>query len=227
MNVNKLLAAGLIIAALSPSAWSQEPSVPKCAIMPVIFLEKNDTCDNATAKGTVMAAINADLEKAGIEAMSPANAKAVYTAETGKAIYDSLPTPAEMLIIGRKLKAKYVMAAKLKWDVTSKWVALGPKTKAYATVDMLVIDTDKQEIVINSQGVKADSTKIEKSWETAASLLVTMGATVFSGGPKTPHMERSGVVAVLKAMEPWLSTLNAPSKKIVLDDARGAKLKSK
>ena len=168
--------------------------------MPVIFLEKNDTCDNATAKGKVMAAINADLERAGIEAMSPANAKSVYTSETGKAIYDTLPTPAEMLVIGRKLKAKYVMAAKLKWDIASKWVALGPKTEAYATVDMLVIDTDKQEIVINAQGVKADSTKIEKSWETAASLLVTMGATVFSGGPKTPHMERSGVVAVLKAI---------------------------
>lgn len=226
MNIlHKVLAVSAVLTTLAAAGWSQEVKLPKCAIMPVIFIEKNDICDNDTAKAKVMTAINADLEKAGIEAMPSANAKAVYTEITGKAIYDTLPTPAEMVKVGRQLKSKYVMAAKVRWDITTKWVALGPKTKAYATVDMLVIDTDKQEIIVNAQGVKADSTKIEKSWETAASILVSMGATVLSGGPKTPHMERSGVVAVLKAMDPWISTIGAPSKKIVVDDDKGSKTK--
>lgn len=227
MKAIRFLTVGILLAAASIYAGAQELKLPKCAIMPGIFIEKDDPCTNETAMGKVMAAINADLTKAGIEPMPPANAKSVYQTLVGKNAYDTLPTPAELLLIGQHLKAKYAMAFKLRWDISSKWVGLGPKTKAFAAVDMLVIDTDKQEIVLNVKGVKADSTKIEKGWETAAALLVNWGTTLFSGGPKTPHMERSGVVAVIKAMDPWIHPQPEQSKKIVLDAAQAEKSKTK
>lgn len=91
---------------------------------------------------------------------------------------------------------------------------MGPKTKADCTVSMVIIDVSKGEVILDSKDVVADSTKVEKGWETAASLLVSAGFTVLSGGPKTPHQQRSAQMAIGKAMEPWLKEQAAKPKKI-------------
>ena len=77
------------------------------------------------------------------------------------------------------------------------------KTKAWCIVDAYVVDVHNAELDLEARHVTADSTRVEKGWETAASLIVSAGFTVFSGGPKTPHQQRAAQAAGM-AFEPWL-----------------------
>ena len=115
-----------------------------------------------------------------------------------------LPRAQALLKLGQELGVDYVCAGRLTWHTTSKWVALGPKTKAYAYLDLMLIDVEEKLILVDAKRIETDSTRIEKSWETAASLLISSGFTMLSGGPKTPHQQRAAQMAIAKALEPWL-----------------------
>ncbi len=115
-----------------------------------------------------------------------------------------LPSPKRLLQLGKALGADYVVAGRCKWSTVSLWVALGPKTKSWCTVDVLIVDVANAEIDLQARAVRADSTRVEAGWETAASLLVSAGFTMFSGGPKTPHQQKAAQMAIGMALEPWL-----------------------
>lgn len=194
-------------------------SNPKVAILPWVLKDGTETA-NKTAKDV----LNTLFEKSRLEVVSPARVLTVWEQEMGEApIRDVLgsqdplppmPQPKRLLELGKKLGIDLVCAGRADWHTKSVWVALGPKTKAECTVDVVIVDVKKGEIALQADGVKGDSTRIEKGLETAGALLVSFGITALSGGPKTPHQQRAVTNAIAKSMEPWLRTQAAASKKI-------------
>lgn len=123
-----------------------------------------------------------------------------------------VPPPKVLLEFGKAVGADYVCAGRVSWHVRSVWVGLGPKTKARALVDCRVIDVAKGEVLLDALEFSSDSTRAEKWYESAAALLVTWGVTLFSGGPKTPHIEKSAVLGVGGATEPFFATFRTKVK---------------
>ncbi len=131
-----------------------------------------------------------------------------------------LPSARKMLRLGRAMGVDLVCAGGASWHTRSIWVSLGPKTKATCTVDMVIIDVGKAEVVLDARRVSADSHKRETTAETAAALLIHIGFTAVSGGPKTPHEQRSARLAIGEAMEPWLQAVVRPAPRKIEGDGR-------
>ncbi len=209
---------GLLVVAFGLSALSfgqapaiKEPAAPldKVAVLPLIFQDGTDT-----AVKTAQETFNALLAAALCEPMKQEEVMNVWLRDLRFKDYETriaarkylpdLPSAKDMLALGQRLGVRFVISGRVKWQTTSKWVALGPKTKAYCSVDVVVVDVPNKEVDVEELGVLADSTKAEKNWETAASLFLSMGFTGLSGGPKTPHQERAAQLALSGAMVDWI-----------------------
>jgi len=156
-------------------------------------------------------------EKAGFEVVSDAVSRAAWS----KLAYNPrpstvedpgqvpvLPEPKQILEFGQAAGADFVCIGTLTWRVRSVWVGLGPKTKADATVSVIIVNVNKREIVHEAKEVNSNSTKAEKWYESAGALLLTWGITIFSGGPKTPHIQKSAVMGIGAATDGFFSSLN-------------------
>ena len=202
-----------------PLLLAQVPNPPTVAILPFALKDGTETAEK-TARETIQAL----FEKSKHEVVSPIKVSSAWENVLGNPAFPShieggeglppMPTPKALLALGKKLKTDYACGGRVLWHTKSVWVGLGPKTKAEATVDILIVDVKKSEIALNATGVKSDSTKKESGIETAGALLVSFGVTALSGGPKTPHQQRAAQNAISVAMEPWLKTQVAGSKKI-------------
>lgn len=193
-----------------------QPFVSTIAVLPIAMKDGTET-----ARETAEKTFETLLEKSGnqilegptvVDAWQKLGQKPFDENIEGGETYPDMPAPKEMLELGRSLKVDYVLASRLKWHTKSVWVGFGPKTKADCTIDVTIVDVKKSEISLQATDVKADSTKKENGLAVAGTLLVTPLFTAVSGGPKTPHQQRAGQVAVAKALEPWLES--RVSKKI-------------
>ncbi|MCX7992883.1 MAG: hypothetical protein N2651_04350 [Fimbriimonadales bacterium] len=191
-----------------------EIHVPKIAVYPWSFAE-NERGTNEQAVRSVQDLLRKSFEnRAGMEILPEARCRAAWM-QLGNEDFPltvedpgqlpRLPSAKKLLDFGEALGADYVCAGTVSWRVRSVWVGLGPKTKAEATVNVIIIDVKRREIVLDVRDFSSGSNKAEKWYETAGALLVSWGITLFSGGPKTPHMQRAGVIAVGAAIEPFFS----------------------
>jgi len=130
--------------------------------------------------------------------------KALSNSPESKDYYPDLPKDDELLLLGKTLKVDYVTACRVRWATSSKWVMLGPKTKATCVVDTKIINVATESVILRSENIVADSTRIEKGWETAASVLISSAFTMVSGGPKTPHQQKAAEAAISISYEPWI-----------------------
>ncbi len=200
----------------TPAAPAQktEIQVPKIAVYPWCFAE-NERGTNEQAVRSVQELLRKSFEnRAGMEIIPEARCRAAWiqlgNEDVPLTVEDPgqlprLPSGKKLLEFGEALGADYVCAGTVAWRVRSVWVGLGPKTKAEATVNVIIIDVKRKEIVLDVRDFSSGSNKAEKWYETAGALLVSWGITLFSGGPKTPHMQRTGVIAVGAAIEPFFS----------------------
>lgn len=211
-----VLIAQILIASFS-SVLIQEAKPPLVAIYPWTFAENE--------KGTSQVAINTAEDtlrklfekRASMEVVSEARCKAVwqqldfaewpYTVEELGQL-PRLEDPKKLLEFGETLGVEYVCSGTLGWTVRSVWVALGPKTKANANINVIIIDVKNKEVVLEQRDFKSDSAKAEKWYETAGALLVTWGITLFSGGPKTPHMQNAAVKGIGAATDPFFASVS-------------------
>lgn len=112
----------------------------------------------------------------------------------------------QLLEFGRALGVDYVCAGTLGWRVRSVWVGLGPKTKADATVNVRIIDVKAGTVSLDVRDFSSASTKAEKWYESAGALLLTWGITLFSGGPKTGHIQKAAVRGIGGATDAFFSS---------------------
>lgn len=191
--------------------------IPKIACFPPLYLEGGEKCDNKTAIGTVATTAKELMQSLGMEWIDEGKINGAVTASQVEISRNELPKPADLLRVGKALGVDYIFAYRCAWRVRSVWVTLGPKTKAHAKVELIVVDVKKEEIAFKGEGPETDSTKKEEGWATAGALLLTPVFTVVSGGPKTPHMQRAGQQAFLIAIKPWAEVLQPAQKKIKID----------
>ncbi len=187
-----------------------QTDVPRVAIFPWTFAE-NEKGTNMTAVTTAQDTLRRFFEqRGGYEVISEVRCRAVWR-EMG---YPEPPLTVEnptdlprsfdekrLLAFGRRLGADYVCAGTLGWRVRSVWVTLGPKTKADATVSLIIIDVKNGEVVHEVKELNSASTRAERWYETAGALLVNIGITAVSGGPKTPQMQNAAVKAIGAALD--------------------------
>ncbi len=200
----------------APEAPAAKPEiqVPKIAVYPWCFAE-NERGTNEQAVRSVQELLRKSFEnRAGMEIIPEARCRSAWLQLGNEDIpltvedpgqLPRLPSAKKLLEFGEALGADYVCAGTVAWRVRSVWVGLGPKTKAEATVNVIIIDVKRKEIVLDVRDFSSGSNKAEKWYETAGALLVSWGITLFSGGPKTPHMQRAGVIAVGAAIDPFFS----------------------
>jgi hypothetical protein len=74
-------------------------------------------------------------------------------------------------------------------------------------VNVYIIDVKKKEVALEVRDFKSDSTKAEKWYESAGALFVTWGITLFSGGPKTPHMQNAAIKGIGAATDPFFVSI--------------------
>jgi hypothetical protein len=193
----------------------QEPvKVPKVAIIWTYAENERGTSEGGmnTAKTLIKKLFE---EKARFEIVSDAVARTAWT-DTGLPEFPTaveepgqvpiLPNPKQLLEFGKKAGVDYVCVGTLTWRVRSIWVGLGPKTKADATVSCNIVDVNKAELALDVKDMSSNSSKAEKWYESAGALLVYWGITVFSGGPKTPHIQKAAVKAIGTATDPFFSS---------------------
>ena len=186
--------------------------VRKVAIVPITFLEEHKLCNNKTAPKTTKNVINDLLHLANLEIVDENAASFEWSKYASSKDPNVLPAPIDLLGFGRALGVDYVITGITDWHIKTPWVTLGPKTKAECTVNALIIDVSKAEVITRATNVISDSTNREQSWQTAAALFLSWGFTLFSGGPKTPHMERAGGQAWSLVLKPFLETKIPPEK---------------
>ena len=217
----------MLIATLAVIAMAQTPintqggskPIRQVAILPWTLKDGTDTAMK-TARETVRML----FEKSNYEVVPEVRTKTIWEEELklgsikeivqGKDSYPDLPSAKDLLALGKQMNVDIVCAGRASWHTKSVWVGLGPKTKADCTVDTMIIDVKKEEIILDAKAVKSDSTRKEKGLETAGALLVSFGITALSGGPKTPHQQRAAQNAIGLALEPWLRTAAAQNRKI-------------
>lgn len=215
-GASKLFLLFLVGLAIPVRAQDTQSDKPKTvALLPVPMTKGTDGAKKATKDY-----LETVLTKAGFETLPPARTTAAaagcgvtYPDEDRMKDLPPLPTPKELLAIGEKLGSDFVVAARATWHTRSIWVSLGPKTKSDCTVDMLIVDVKKQEVALDAKSVRMDSTAKEDGLKAAGTILLTPLFTAVSGGPKTPHETRAGVLAMAKAISPWLP-VSQTSKKI-------------
>jgi len=203
----QLVVVALATAALSPVGAQETkpqaaPPAVKMVCLPFYFSE-----DRPSAVEKVKGAFKTLVQSVGMEWIDEGRVVGVWTRDMGERLgKKEIPENKKLLELGQRLGSDYVAAGTCSWQVRSVWVGLGPKTKAICTVELVIVDVKGRRVAHHAVAT-ADSTKKEEEWATAAALLVNPLFTVVSGGPKTPHMERSGVVATAKALEEWLKPL--------------------
>ena len=134
-----------------------------------------------------------------------------------------LPTPKQLLKLGKKLGVDWVVSSRAVWHTRSIWIGLGPKTKSDCTLDMVIVDVKNGELSLDARNVIGDSTAKEDPLTAGASVLLglvhvegqflTLPITAVSGGPKTPREQSAVLLAIAKAIQPWL-TVHPRHKKI-------------
>ena len=199
-----------------PAPRVVEP-VRKVAIVPMSFFEKDKssdykTCDNKTAINSTKTAISDLLHLANLEIVDEQVASFEWNKYEASKDPSVLPDPAELLRFGRALDADFVIVGITKWEIKSLWVTLGWKTKAYCHVDALIVDVNRKEVASRAIDAKFDSTKKEQAWETLGTIFVSWIFTGVSGGPKTPHMQRSGEQDWAQVLKPFLESKIPPEK---------------
>jgi len=189
--------------------------IPKVAIYPWTFAE-NEKGTNQTAIDTATSTLQKLFSQRGQMQILPDSAAQDAWKELGfpdvpQTVSNPSKLPSidtkQLLALGKKLGVDYVCAGTLAWKVKSVWVALGPKTKADATLNIVIVDVNKGQVVLQEKDFNSASTRAEKWYETAGAILVTWGITVFSGGPKTPQMQNAAIRAIGAATEPFFGTL--------------------
>ena len=199
----------------------QEPikpdlKVPTVAILPWTFAE-NEKGTSEPAMNTANDTLKKLFEKrASFEIISEAKCKKGWEQVGEKELPATveelgqlplLPFAQKLLALGQLLEADFVCVGTLGWTVRSVWVGLGPKTKAYAIVNVMIVDVKKKEICLDQKDFRSDSGKAEKWYETAGALFLAWGITLFSGGPKTPHMQNAAIKGIGAATDPFFSAI--------------------
>ncbi|MFN3691040.1 MAG: hypothetical protein ACK4UU_08970, partial [Fimbriimonadales bacterium] len=123
--------------------------VPKIAVYPWCFAE-NERGTNEQAVRSVQELLRKSFEnRAGMEIIPEARCRSAWLQLGNEDIpltvedpgqLPRLPSAKKLLEFGEKLGADYVCAGTVAWRVRSVWVGLGPKTKAEATVNVIIID---------------------------------------------------------------------------------------
>lgn len=193
-----------------PSTTDTKPvKVETIAVLPWYY-EKGTDGAQKTAKDFLATL----LVKTRVDAVSEVKTLTAWE-EANKAFYETsetLPSPAQMLRVGEKLGTDWVLAGKLSWHSRSIWVGLGPKTKSTCTISVRLVNVKDQEVALEVEGLKMDSTAKEDTLKALGTVFVSGLFTFVSGGPKTPHEQRAAQLAIAKALEPWLIKHIKPSK---------------
>lgn len=178
-------------------------------VVHVIVIEQ-DTTEGASAASREaitrfldLAGYESNLENNLIEAVDKRDTERLFKSSyTNDETFPSIPDAWELLQVAKENSIEYLCFVRIKYNAESVWASLGPKTKGVAIIDATLISAERSTLILRSRGVKAESTRVEKGWETAASLVVSSGFTVFSGGPKTPHLSKAVQLGLAKVFEP-------------------------
>lgn len=208
----------LVATASAQKIGAKDPIAPtvklkSVAILPLMFREGDSESTNKTAIDAYRTSLSDVFAKLGMEQIDQGKVNGIWQRSNGQMFDPSrfdLPTPEDLVKFGKDLGVDYVVVSRCSWTIRTPWVGLGPKTKAISKVDLWIIDIAKSEFALKADAVTSDSTEKEPGWKSAVSLLVAP-ISVFSGGPKTPHMTRSGQLSLAKALDPWIGK-QAPSK---------------
>lgn len=183
------------------------------AVLPLMFRKGDSVSNNKTAIDAYEATLFDAFTKIGIEQIDQAKVNGTWHRSTGQMFDPSrfeLPNPEDVVKFGKDLGVDYVAVSRCRWDVKSIISIKGLQTRVKATTDIWIIEVVKSEFSLKSEGEVTDSREKIPGWKTAISLLV-LPITFVSGGPETPHMVRSGQLAVAKALDPWLAK-QSPNK---------------
>lgn len=196
------------IGAAKPAALATE--APKVAFMPLMFWEadKGEREYTLTAREPYEKALYGTFEKLGMEKLG-AYVNFAWKEMKGSVFETALfqlPDPADLVALGKKVGADYVVVSRCKYTVRSDWQGLGWKTRADATVDLWVVNVASSEFALKQDGVFSNSREKSPDWRLAVDLFIAP-ISAFSGGPKTDHEKKAGLLSLGKAIQPWLEKM--------------------
>jgi hypothetical protein len=174
-------------------------------VQTIAVMPWNMTKGTDGAKRTARDFLGQVLPKMNLEPIPEARCLAAWR-EVTKSDYPAegpLPSAAQMLEAGKLLDVDFVMAGSASWHSRAIWISLGPKTKSTCTVNVRVVDVRKEVVPVDVKDLKMDSTAKEDTLKALGTVFVSTLFTFVSGGPKTPHEQRAGQLAIAKALDQW------------------------
>ncbi|MDO8650453.1 MAG: hypothetical protein Q7K33_04085 [Candidatus Berkelbacteria bacterium] len=211
------LASILSAQKIGVSATGTAAKQPKVAFLPLMFQEndKGEREYTQSAREPYEKALYGAFERLGMERLGPVVNFAWR--ELKGAVFDTaafeLPDPANLVKLGQKLGADYVVVSRCRYNVRSDWQGLGPKTRADATVDLWIVDVASSEFALKQERIFSHSREKAPDWRIAVDLFLAP-ISAFSGGPKTDHEAKAGLLSLGKAIQPWLDKMQARGVKI-------------
>lgn len=201
------------IGAAKPAAPSTR--APKVAFMPLMFWEsdKGEREYTLSAREPYEKALYGSFEKLGMERLG-AYVNFAWKELKGSVFETALfqlPEGADLVSLGKKVGADYVVVSRCKFTVRSDWQGFGPKTRADATVDLWVVDVANSEFALKQTGIFSNSREKAPDWRAAVDLFIAP-ISAFSGGPKTDHEKKAGLLSLGKAIQPWLEKMQTNGK---------------
>ena len=226
--MNKLLPLLVAIATLTVSVGAQKIDMTapnkitkeqsRVAFLPLMFQENDKGVREyvLSARDPYEKALYGVFEKLGMKRLDSAEVNFAWKELKG-ATFDTaafaLPEHTDLVKLGEKLGADYVVVSRCYFNVRSDWQGLGPKTRADATVDLWIVDVAKKEFALKADKIFSHSREKAPGWKIAVDLFLAP-ISAFSGGPKTNHEKRAGLLSLGKAIQPWLEEMekNGESK---------------
>jgi hypothetical protein len=204
-------AVGLLLSmALGLQVYADNAQPQTVVVYPMIFANGTDGAHEISVKY-----LHSILSKIYLEEISEDKANFTWV----KVMHNDPPTPTseipsnkELLELGVKLNADWVIAVRERWHTRSLWVGFGPKTKSDCYVDMKIIHVPNAEIVRDAKNIDGNDTARDDALKDAGAILLTPFITTVSGGPKTPHEQKAAINAIGKAISPWVRTMSQTRK---------------
>ncbi len=212
-----LAALGLVALSAFPARAQDANESPRVSSdakrVAIVPFGNRDGTDGARDKS--LTALRTLLEKQNYRVIEGDTVKKAYEEASGETagVKDKLLTlrDKDLLEVGRALKVDFVVAANLRWHTKSIYVFPTLRTKADCTVDALVVDVAKAEVVIEKTNIQRNSEN-KNSAAGVVAVLGGLGYGAISGGPKTPPQTVSAVNALYAALEDFIGTKKGPHK---------------
>ena len=205
-----VVALALLMSVLAQAANTPQPTQPPLPGHTIVFVPLEISGGKGVAKEKLPEVYQSVFTTEGFQVVMGQPVEATMQ-KLNIRIGGGMPTNKELLDLGQNLKVDYVLAAVIAVKTKRVWVMLVPQAKSTVTIDTVIVDVKKAEVVYdpkNKIGTSHGGSDLQKG----VGLLVYWPAALFMGGSQKKEEMKAAERVVKPAYEDFFASLRAGQK---------------